>query len=258
MKCLENYRRNLVHELNTEFRSILISPDVDPVHDFRVGMKRMTAFYYFLQAVDPGIKAKKILKKYRKLFKSLGRIRDLHIAIDLLIMLDTDRKSIGKLRRACTVYYKRFLSKVERSGIRNIRLPSVGSFKLSERKIMSTRTIYLNDLITRVIHEDTRMTQTAWHQRRILLKRYHHTLDAFQRCPGTDSYESELKQIRMLETLLGDWHDAVVTAEIVSKYTLIGEDDLIKMLHQREKRLLDAAKIYKKKFSRKVNSEVTR
>ncbi len=59
------------------------------------------------------------------------------------------------------------------------------------------------------------MDAKQWHKKRVLLKRYHHQLDAFCLCPDHSSDEAELKQIKIVEQLLGDWHDRVVTAEIL-------------------------------------------
>ena len=84
MNCLDKYRSKLVKEINKDLRIILRKPEEDPIHDFRVGMKKLTALYYFLNEINADIKAKKILKPYRLLFKSIGNIRDAHIAMHLI------------------------------------------------------------------------------------------------------------------------------------------------------------------------------
>jgi CHAD domain-containing protein len=88
MNCLDKYRSKLISQLNRDLRIILVRPDEEPVHDFRVGMKRLTALYFFLNEVDPGLKTRTMLKPYRKLAKSIGVIRDGHIAVHLIQELD--------------------------------------------------------------------------------------------------------------------------------------------------------------------------
>ncbi len=79
MKCLERYRGGLIRGLNRNLKVILQAPDETAIHDFRVGIKRVTALYEFLQAVDPEFDAAGALARYRGLFKAGGRVRDLQV-----------------------------------------------------------------------------------------------------------------------------------------------------------------------------------
>lgn len=249
MNCLEVYRRKLVRGINLEFRSIQIEPGEDPVHDFRVGVKRLTAMYLFLQSVDPEIRAKKILKPYRALFKAIGRVRDLHIAENLLIGLGVSKMELRKLRNAERPYYRSFKSKVNESKIKGIRVPTIPSLQLSTQSLMIEKEQYLMQLLKKICSIKSRMTQKDWHGKRILLKRYHHTLDAFQYCKGNEMDYEELKQMRMLEQLLGDWHDRVITLELIDTHSMSGIDEKIKELKRQEVTLLNAARIYLYKYS---------
>ncbi len=59
MNCLDKYRSKLIGQLNRDLRVIRISAEEEAVHDFRVGIKRLTALYYFLNEVNPGLKTRK-------------------------------------------------------------------------------------------------------------------------------------------------------------------------------------------------------
>ena len=250
MNCLEVYRRKLVREINKEFRSILHKPGEDPVHDFRVGVKRLTAFYYFLQSVNPDIRAKKILKPYRGLFKAIGNVRDLHIAENLAEEFNISKIDLNKLRSTEKSHFRNFKNKVIERKISGIKVPTVPALGLSNKEIHDTKGPYLDRLQLKITVLEKRMTQKAWHRKRILLKRYHHTLDAFHYCPGHELGEEELKQIRMLEQLLGDWHDRVISYTIVDKALPTAEKVglFLKELKRQEKNLLETAKIYLKKY----------
>jgi hypothetical protein len=166
MNCLEVYRRKLVRGINLEFRSILNEPGEDPVHDFRVGVKRLTALYFFLQSVDPEIRAKKILKPYRGLFKSIGRVRDLHIAENLLTDMGASKVELRKLKNAERPYYRSFKSKVADSKITGIRVPTIPSLSLSDRSISTGKNQYLQGLLSKICSIERRMTQKDWHGKR--------------------------------------------------------------------------------------------
>ena len=62
----------------------------------------------------------------------------------------------------------------------------------------------------------------------------------------------ELKQIRILEQLLGDWHDRVVTAEMIKSLpgAATSQAASIRLLENQDRLLLGAAKIYLGKFAR--------
>lgn len=249
MNCLEVYRRKLVREINIQFRMILVEPGKDPVHDFRLGVKRLTAFFYFLQSVDPRIKAKKILKPYRGLFKAIGRVRDLHIAEDVLSDLKFSKIDINKLRKREKQYYQSFRYIVDELKISGIRLPTVSSLSIPDQSILAGKNPYLETLLKAICSVDKRMTQKAWHRKRIILRRYHHTLDAFQHCAGHELAEEEMKQMRMLERLLGDWHDRVISAEFISTHSLTSSEEEFRELKKQEETLISAARIYLYKYS---------
>ena len=96
------------------------------------------------------------------------------------------------------------------------------------------------------------MNAGQWHKKRILLKRYHHKMDAFCYCPGHKSDENELKQIKILEQLLGDWHDRVITIEILKSFEglEVAAGPAIATMEKQEELLLGSARIYLGKFSR--------
>jgi CHAD domain-containing protein len=96
------------------------------------------------------------------------------------------------------------------------------------------------------------MNAEKWHKKRILLKRYRHTLDAFYFCPGHRSDEDEIKQIKIIEQLLGDWHDRVITIQLLQTFQgLEAQTGLaIAIMKKQEKLLLGSSKIYLGKYTK--------
>jgi CHAD domain-containing protein len=257
MNCLDKYRSKLVREVNLDLRIILTQPEEEPVHDFRVGVKRLTALYTFLNRIDPDLKAKRILKPYRLLFKSIGPIRDAHIAIHLIQSLDEISAEESKilvrtLRTKIRRDYRSFQTCVRAQPPISIRTPSVSSSGISARAILRLKPAVLDELLLQILDTASRMNATQWHKKRILLKRYHHMMDAFCYCPGHRSDENQLKQIKILEQLLGDWHDRVITTEILQSFAglEVAGRPAIAIMKKQEKLLLGSAGIYFDKFIR--------
>jgi CHAD domain-containing protein len=257
MNCLDKYRSKLVREINKDLRIILVQPEEESVHDFRVGVKRLTALYYFLSRIDTELKAKRILKPYRSLFKSIGNIRDAHIAMHLIQGLDeistVDTEILVKaLRSNIRKDYRGFQATVRAHSPISIRTPTVSSTGISARAILRLKAVVLNELLLQILGTEGRMNARQWHKKRILLKRYHHKIDAFCYCPGHKSDENEIKQIKILEQLLGDWHDRVITIEILQSFAglEVAAGPAIAIMKKQDALLLGSAKIYLGKFSR--------
>ena len=257
MNCLDKYRSKLVGEINKDLRIILARPEEESVHDFRVGVKRLTALYYFLSRIDTNLKAKRILKPYRSLFKSIGNIRDSHIAMHLIQGLDEIKAEdvsilVKALKSRIKKDYRDFQGTVGVHSPTSMRTPTVSSTGISARAILRLKPVVLKELLRQILSTDGRMNAVKWHKKRILLKRYHHKMDAFHYCPGHKSDETEIKQIKILEQLLGDWHDRVITSEILQSFEglEVAAGPAIAIMQKQEKLLLGSAKIYLDKFSR--------
>ena len=256
MNCVEKYRGQLIRKLNRDLRLLSMQPAETAVHEFRVGMKRLRALYYFLDRIDPAANAMRCLKPYRKIYAAAGSIRDAHIAAGLLNGLDsldaTARKRMNQaLRSRVRRDYRAFKRILEANSGGRIRVPTIKSAGISARAILAPKPVLLNQLLDQILPEHDVMTAKQWHKKRILLKRYHHIIDAFQFCPGHVQDEAELKQIRMLEQLLGDWHDRVVTTELLQSLPDLGDSPkkAITIMNNQDRLLLGSAKLYLHKYA---------
>jgi CHAD domain-containing protein len=255
MNCLEQYRSKLLSGANRELRIIVGTPDETSIHRFRVSVKRFTALYRFLAAIDSEIDAKQILKPARKLSKCISKIRDIHITLNLFAELDgLDATEMRNLQRALNARiqhdYQAFLNLAESDIQIPLRLPTVHSLGLAESTILRSKPEILRQLRDGFCDGAQRLNGRQWHKKRILMKRYHHSLDAFSNCPGHVHDEKELAQMKMLESLLGDWHDRVVAVEILQSLTELQAQTAtaIVLLKKQERLLLGASRIYLEKF----------
>lgn len=258
MNCLDRYRGKLLAAVNRELRAIVTAPDEDSIHRFRVGIKRLTALYRFLGATKPEIKAKRLLKPARRLSKSISKVRDCHITLELISELtELDKGGLIPLQQAVQTRirkdYREFLQ-LTQNGIRiPLRLPTIRSMNFSEREILRHKPVVLQQLLVGISDVSNDPAAEQWHAARILLKRYHHTLDAFSQCPGQRLDEKELKRIEMLQRLLGDWHDRVIAVEILHSFKELEKPaaPVIIELNRQEELLLGSARIYLHKFNRR-------
>ncbi len=257
MNCLDKYRSKLVREINKDLRIILEKPEEDPVHDFRVGVKRLRALYYFLNEINVNVRAKEILKPCRLLFKSMGSIRDGHIAAHLIEGLDVVNVEESKIlvvaiRTRIRKDYRLFQKYVQSNARISVRMPTVRSTGISERAILRGKRMALNSLLHKILGAEGRMNAEKWHKKRILLKKYRHILDAFCFCPGHRSDEDEVKQIKIMEQLLGDWHDRVMTIQLLQSFQGLEAQtgSAIAIMKKQERFLLGSAKIYLSKYTK--------
>ncbi len=255
MNCVEKYRGQLIRNINQQLRVLAVRPEETAVHEFRVGMKRLRALFYFLDRIDSGIAARRLLKPYRPVYKAAGLIRDAHIATALLASLDgidtaDSKRMLRALQSRAGRDYRAFKRTAALLSNGRVRVPTITASGISARLIQASKPIVLNELLQDILPENDVMSAKQWHQKRILLKRYHHIIDAFQFCPGHARDESELKQIRMLEQLLGDWHDRVVTTELLQSLPGLDNsiDRAISIMNNQDRLLLGSAKIYLHKF----------
>ena len=256
MECLEKYRRGLIREANRQLRGILDSADEAAIHDFRVALKRLGALYRFLRQVDPRLAVKQWLRPSRGLFKHSGRIRDMQIAIGLIdevgeLSSAARRSLLGRLQTDIRREYRQFQQYAREQRILTVRLPSLASMGVSQAAIRRQRPVFIQQLRTDVLAAEQDSGDDEWHRKRILLKRYRHLQDAFVACPGYSVSASLLKQVTLLEQLLGDWHDRVMTIALLR--SRFGETEnlgpLLTRLDEQQAALLISAKIYLRKLA---------
>ncbi len=78
------YHRDKAAELQGNYTLALENADPDGVHDMRVAIKRLRAYYRMVEAVNPQFGARKRSKFLKEVAKFTAGIRDAQVQIDLL------------------------------------------------------------------------------------------------------------------------------------------------------------------------------
>ncbi len=151
-------------------------------------------------------------------------MRDLQIARGLMLAAANEPAAASALIAAIdariAAAHAAMVDCATTQSIAAIRLPTLRKSGIDEAMIAQRRTSVLARLRRRVLDSGKAMTTRRWHRKRIRLKRYRHTLDAFRYCPDHDADLAEIARIQQLERLLGDWHDRVVTSELLQSMTV--------------------------------------
>jgi len=193
--------------------------DVDSIHDMRVQIKRLRALFKLVGWIIPNFREANAFKPVRKLFKSAGPLRDVHVQQDLL------RNWLSKAHHRHDTYYNylknreiearpvflkgagrfdpRFFVK-SRQGIEG--LLNAYDLQFLDFKIRQLIRNQIDELKYRKYMEGA--GDPEYHQIRIGSKEIRYTLEIYMQSFQTSEILQTLNdQIRGLHQSLGQWHD---------------------------------------------------
>ena len=192
--------------------SVALAPD--PVHDLRVALRRCRSMAGGLIAVDPDASWKAMKKAGKRLFSSLGALRDVQVMIEwvqklgspddpetrALLDLLAEREQSHKLLAAEAVHgfdfrqWRKWSRELPRRAAR-VKRGSVVFKHLALERWTEAYDLHRHALRNR--------SQTSFHQLRIGIKRFRYIVENF--LPQQhELWSSDLKE---LQDLLGDVHD---------------------------------------------------
>ncbi len=205
-----------------ELAALLTSPDPDTVHDLRVAIRRCRSLATAMQEIDPDPSWHKMRKVARKLFRSLGSLRDAHVIEDwikklapendplraqLLTSLEADEKQFSESAlRVAAKFDKKEWSRLERQLRQRARLVPIGG--LAAECLALERFEEAKELHNRALRSEK---PKVWHALRIGLKRFRYTVEGFL----PDHYSAWSENLKRLQDLLGDVHDLDVLSQML-------------------------------------------
>jgi CHAD domain-containing protein len=205
-----------------ELGTLHTSPDPDTVHDLRVAIRRCRSLAAAIQEVDPDPAWHKMRKVGRKLFRSLGSLRDAHVMEEWikklggendplrsqrLASLEREEKQLSESAvRVAVKFDKKEWSRLERHLRQRARLVPVGG--LVAECLALERFEEAKELHNRALRSEKPKT---WHALRIGLKRFRYALEGLL----PDHYAAWVDNLKRLQDLLGDVHDLDVLSQMV-------------------------------------------
>jgi len=217
--CFFEYYQSQYQKIKKNYILSIKYFDVEGIHDLRVEIKRLRAFFNLVEWINPNFQAKQDFKKIRKLFKAAGRIRDVHVQQALA------RRWIDKLNLDLSEYYnflkqkemearpefsvscKKFdLSIFKTNGNRISKLIKILPGEYAQSKTEEQFRGLIDELIKFKNKEN--LMEEDYHQIRILSKAARYTLEILQRCFSKSRTLDELNEkLREVHQALGKWHD---------------------------------------------------
>lgn len=219
-ECLWTYYGNLQRIITENYKLAVGFADVEGVHDMRVGIKRLRAYFDLIEWINPVFQAKKSMKPVRRLFKAAGRVRDVHVQQELV------RRWASEWDLEMSEYYnflklkemeerKRFADFAKRKFDRQIfpinrtLIHNVLSFISNEYiqyKSEERFSTQIEELIA--FKEKESFVEDDYHAIRILSKETRYTLEVLQTClPPKDVWKLLNETLRKIHQALGRWHD---------------------------------------------------
>ena len=221
-----------------ELEHVRASPDVDAVHDLRVAIRRCRSVAAVMEEIDPDPAWPAMRKAARKLFRSLGALRDAQVMDEWVKKLapETDpirshlqaalESSEPQLREKALHTVSKFDLKFWKQSARTLRhhsrLVPAGSLAaecLALERFDDAKTLHAKALRT----EKPR----PWHALRIGLKRFRYTVESLL----PEQHAAWNDNLKRVQDLLGEIHDLDVLLQMVDKSDFIETEDALKLWH---------------------------
>jgi CHAD domain-containing protein len=201
---------------------------VEGVHQLRVEVKRLRAFYKLIERTAPTFAAKPNAGSLRELYRAAGTLRDIDIfqaiAVERLDRLDL-REYFNHLKSVEMEKRQKFnavvggFSESSLTGSRTkLRAALAASSDDQVRQRIHKRLLKLSAKLTKTL-ERKQQDHDGLHAVRKLSKTLRYTLDVWILCSGK-SPAAGTAAIRLKQTYsaLGEWHDHVVALESLKRY----------------------------------------
>lgn len=252
MTLTEHARATLearIQRLEAQLAQALIEPSIDPVHDFRVAIRRLSAALRAFSSFFPDRHARRLRRALRPALDAAAVVRDLDVDRDLLLKLKLPAAHplIAAMDRRRALAAHAFTGHLYL--LRSQEIPLTWLDQLStlnethEDAALAARAIlppHAAAFFKAGRKAVARSTPERLHAFRLEAKHFRYTLELFRPFYGP-VYGKRLEAVRHIQSLLGDRQDCAVTAALLSPET---DAPTLQAVHARAARLERAFHTY--------------
>jgi CHAD domain-containing protein len=196
----------------------------DPVHDFRVALRRCRSLAEGLSAIDPDPIWERLRKAARRVQRGLSDLRDVQVLESWLKPL---RLTTGPAGKALASHFRKQERRAKREALSSLKFFHRRRWKRWSRGLPTkAELIPVNERraarlvleqLTRVIDLHGRWTKQptaeTWHELRVTVKRFRYMVESFLP-QKSEAWSAELERA---QDLLGEGHDLDVLHELLVK-----------------------------------------
>lgn len=218
VNALENYIQTQKTKL-TETIPGTLEIEEKSIHQFRVTIKKTRTILSFIEYWSYGQASKtEIYRRLRPIFQRTGRIRELHIHLNLLPELSAKtemnldflikkinyqiirnkpflQKEMKKFKRAVPRIYRQIDKQITSSSSGKQRIDAAANYQVK-----------LEKAIQKQLAED----QPDLHRIRSIIKQKVYVFDSFQESELLSFYKEFRAEWKILESSIGKWHDELI------------------------------------------------
>jgi CHAD domain-containing protein len=219
-----------------ELESVRSSPSMDAVHDLRVAIRRCRSVAAAMEEIDPDPAWPAMRKTARKLFRTLGALRDSQVMNEWVKKLGPESDPVRahlqasfeskepQLRdaalRAIAKFDVRSWKRLGRALRQRSRLVPAGS--LAAECLALERFEDAKELHAKALRSEK---PKPWHALRIGLKRFRYNVESLL----PEQYAIWSDNLKRVQDLLGEVHDLDVLLEIVKKSDFVETEDSLNL-----------------------------
>jgi len=258
---LGKYHLSLLTEFKSNYANMMAKMDETSIHDLRVNNKKINALFFLLESLKPSqFKLNKDSKELFQFFKKIGKIRDYQVA---QIVLKKYENYLNQNFNDCLRLFRSDIVKNKRNFKNWLKQHDIKPFLTRQNKLVKTtyeiqdeflksKGISLVNKLKREIIFENERNYKVWHKRRILLKKLRYLMEALKfSLKDWNKFDQLLKRVKLLEELLGDWHDLLITETLFKGHLSITLSNLTllkKALQKDRGFLISTVKFYLKDF----------
>src|SRR5438105_645451 len=92
VRYFSDYYKSLNKKFTRHLKECLHSPKSESVHQLRVSIKKLKAFFHLIEYANASFHAKKSFGGFKKVFRHAAKVRNLNVQLSLLVKFEKESR----------------------------------------------------------------------------------------------------------------------------------------------------------------------